>query len=200
MDTTPSVLDALEAQLGPHTIQKLSERLGTNETVTSHAVSMAVPILLGRLSNAAADKEGAAALDTALNAHDGGVLDNLGVLLGNGSGAAILGHILGSRRAPVEEGVARATGLNASQVGNLLTILAPLVMGVLGRMKRQQSVSAEQLPVVLGQANLDMARQSTGIGDLSRLLDSNEDGHIADDIARIGSTVLAGVLGPVATS
>src|SRR5689334_20480881 len=151
MDTPISVLDALQAQLGPDTIQKLSAQLGTDTAATSHAVSMAVPILLGRLSANAADSAGSAALSTALDAHDGGILDNLpGLLKSGGIGSSILAHILGSVRGPVEQGVSRASGLNAAQVGQLLTMLAPLIMGVLGRMKRDQSVDAGQLPVVLG--------------------------------------------------
>lgn len=195
MDTSPSVLDALEAQLGPETIHALSKQLGTDTAATANAISMALPILLAGLSKNAADAKGSAALDTALEAHDGGVLDNLGGLLGGGAGAAILGHILGSRRGAVQEGVGRASGLNAQQIGQLLTLLAPLVMGVLGRMKQQQGLNAAQLPVVLGQANLDMTRQSSAVGELSRVFDSNHDGEIADDIARIGSSIVGGMFG-----
>lgn len=195
MDDSTSVLNALEAQLGPDTIRKMSAQLGSDTAATSKAISMALPIILGGLSKNAANAEGAAALDNALTAHDGGILDNLGALLGGGgAGAAILAHILGSRRTPVEQGVGRATGMNAQQVGQLLMMLAPLVLGVLGRMKRQQSVGAEQLPEVLGKANLEMARQSPAISDLSRILDNNHDGQIADDVARIGSSVLGGLL------
>ncbi|MEO6486429.1 MAG: DUF937 domain-containing protein [Thermoanaerobaculia bacterium] len=202
MDDSTSILDALAAQLTPDTIQKMSTQLGTDTAATSNAISMAVPILLGSLSKNAANAEGAAALDDALAAHDGGILGNLGAFLGGGggAGAAILAHILGSRRTPVEQGVGRATGMNAQQVAGLLTMLAPLVMGVLGRMKRQQNVGAKQLPEVLGQANLDMARQSPAIGDLSRILDRDNDGEIADDVARIGSSILGGLFGQGAKS
>ncbi len=201
MDQSPSLLDALEAQLGPDTIQKMSAQLGSDTAATSNAISMALPILLGGLSKNAANADGAAALDNALAAHDGGILDNLVALLGSGgAGAAILAHILGSRRPPVEQGVGRATGMNAQQVSQLMMMLAPLVMGVLGRMKRQESVGAEQLPEVLGRANLDMVRQTPAVGDLSRILDSDHDEQIADDVARIGSTVLGGLLGPPAVT
>ena len=197
MSNTPSILGALEAQLGPETIQKMSTQLGSDTAATSKAISMVLPILLGGLSKNASSADGAAALDGALTAHDGGVLDNLGALLGGGGGvgAKILKHILGSRRAPVEQGVGRATGMSAQQVASLLTMLAPLVMGVLGRMKREQSIDAGKLPEVLGQANLEMARESPAVGDLSRILDSNQDGQIADDVARIGSSILGGLLG-----
>ncbi len=201
MDNATSILTALEAQLRPDMVQQMSERLGTDTASTSNAISMALPILLGGLSKNAANSEGAADLDNALNDHDGGVLDYFAsVLGGGGAGAAILGHILGARRAPVEQGVGRATGMNGRQVSQLLIMLAPLVMGVLGRMKRQQNVGAEQLPEVLSNANLEMARQSPGLGDLSRILDSNQDGQIADDVARIGSSILGGLLGQRAGS
>jgi hypothetical protein len=208
MDTSTSIMDELQAQLGPDTIQKLSAQLGTDTTATSNAISMAVPILLGRLSKNASNADGAAALDNALNAHDGGILDNLGSMLGGGggggnlgsilgggAGAAILGHILGSRRGPVEAGVGRASGLNMQQVAQLLTMLAPIVMGVLGRMKRRQGIGAEELPAVLGQANLDMSRNSTEAGDLSRVLDKDDDDGIADDLARLGSSIFGGMFG-----
>lgn len=200
MTTTNSVLDALETELSPGRIEKISTQLDTDTAATSRAISMAVPILLGRLSKNASDAEGSAALDSALAAHDGHILDNIATLLGGGAGAAILKHILGRRQAPVEEGVGRATGLDAKKVGELLVMLAPIVMGVLGRMKRQHNVTAEQLPVVLGQANLDMTRQSTAVGDLSRVLDSDDDGGIADEVARIGSSILGGMLGQGATA
>lgn len=201
MDDSPSILDALQEQLAPEAIQKMSEQLGTDTAATTNAISMVLPILLGGLSQNSANAEGAASLDNALTAHDGGILDNLSALLGSGGGgAAILAHILGSRRTAVEDGVGRATGMDAPKVGHLLMMLAPLVMGVLGRMKRQENVGAEQLPVVLGQASLDMARQSVAVGDLSRILDGNHDGQIADDIAVIGTSVLGGLLSPTAPS
>ncbi|MDQ6801049.1 MAG: DUF937 domain-containing protein [Acidobacteriota bacterium] len=199
MDDSTSILDALQAQLGPDTIQKMSGQLGTDTAATSNAISMALPILLGGLSKNSANAEGAAALDNALTAHDGGILDNLSALLSSGGGGAILAHILGPRRTAVEDGVGRATGMDAPRVGQLLMMLAPLVMGVLGKMKREQNVDAEKLPAVLGQANLEMARQSTAVSDLSRILDGNHDGQIADDIARIGTSVLGGLLGQAAS-
>lgn len=201
MDSSPSVLDALEAQLGPETVQALSAQLGTDNSATANAISMALPILLGALSKNAADADGSAELDAALNAHDGAILDDAGLLLrGGGAGGAILGHVLGSRREAVQEGIGRASGLDAGQIGRLLALLAPLVLGVLGRMKLQHGVGADQLPVVLGKANLDMTRQSTAVGDLSRIFDSDDDGRTADEIARIGSSIVGGMFGRDASS
>jgi hypothetical protein len=98
MTTTTSVLDALETELSPGRIEKISTQLQTNTAATSRAISMAIPILLGRLSKNASDAPGSAALDAALGAHDGDIFENISALLGGGAGAAILGHILGPRQ------------------------------------------------------------------------------------------------------
>ena len=74
MEQTTNVLDTVQGQLDPDTIQKISTRLGTDTAATSSAISMAIPILLGGLSKNAANAEGAAALDNALTAHDGSIL------------------------------------------------------------------------------------------------------------------------------
>ncbi|HET7711388.1 MAG TPA: DUF937 domain-containing protein [Thermoanaerobaculia bacterium] len=203
-----SILQELQQSLTPQTIEQMSRQLGTDPAATSSAVTLALPLLLGSLSRNASTPEGAADLDRALGDHDGSVLDDLPGLLGGGAselsgtnalgggiGAAILRHILGKRRAPVEQGVGRATGLDPAQVAQLLTMLAPLIMGVLGRMKRQKGVGAEQLPQVLEQSRAEIEQREPAVAGLGGVLDANNDGQIADDLARLGSSVLGGLFG-----
>ena len=164
-----SILDAVQQQLGPDTIQQMSNALGADPNATSNAVSLALPALLGGLSQNAAEPQGAAALDNALNQHDGSILDNLGGLLGGatgggGIGGAILGHIFGGRRTTVEQGVGRGSGLNAAQVAQLMAMLAPIVMGVLGRMKQKKGLDANRLPEVLNDGG------DGGLGGLGSIL------------------------------
>ena len=155
-----SILDAVRQQLGPDSIQQLSSTIGADPEATSRAISMALPALIGGLSQNASQPQGAAALDNALNDHDGSILDNLGGMLGGGAmggiGGKILGHILGTKRDPVEQGVGRASGLDAAQVAQLMAMLAPIIMGVLGRMKRQKGIDANALPNVLGEGGLNI--------------------------------------------
>src|SRR5512141_2346214 len=178
MAATNAVLDSLMQQFTPATVKQMSASLGADPKTTSNAISAALPMLLGGLSRNAANPQGAAALDRALDDHDGSILGNLGGLLGgaaaSGIGGAILGHIFGSNRAPVEQGVSRASGLNAAQVAQLLAMLAPIVMGVLGRMKQQKGIDANQLPNVLQQSTA----QNSALGGLAGVLDSNHDGNI----------------------
>ncbi|MGZ5443821.1 MAG: DUF937 domain-containing protein [Thermoanaerobaculia bacterium] len=190
-----SILDAVRQQLGPDTIQQMSRTLGADPSATSNAVSLALPTLLGGLSRNAAQPQGAAALDKALNAHDGSILDNLGGLLGGGGGGvggAILGHIFGGRRDTVEQGVGRASGLDTAQVAQLMAMLAPIVMGVLGRMKQSKGLDANRLPDVLQQSREQGEREVPGLGGL---LDANNDGSVTDDLLRMGSSALGGMFG-----
>ena len=166
-----TILDEVRRQLGPDTIQQLSGALGADPAATSSAVSLALPALVGGLAQNAAQPQGAAALDNALNQHDGSILDNLGGMLGGGGagggnalggiGGAILGHIFGAKRGPVEEGVGRSSGLDAAQVAQLMAMLAPIVMGVLGRMKQSKGLDANRLPEVLGSGS-----QGGGLDDV----------------------------------
>lgn len=155
--------------------------------------------------------------------HDGSVLNNLGGLLGAlqggsqgsdlggllgaatsmlGGGASskktldadgILGHILGGKRGQVEQGVGQASGIDAAQSGELLKMLAPIVMGALGQMKRQKGLDAGGLTDLLTQERSQIgnrSRRQSG-GSLLDLLDADGDGNVIDDVGGL----LGGLLG-----
>lgn len=194
-----SILETLQQHLGPATISQMSRSLGADPNTTANAVSMALPVLIGALSKNAASPQGAAALDRALDDHDGSILNNLGGLLGgsgSGIGGAILGHILGAKRSTVEQGVGQASGLNAAQVSQLLMMLAPIVMAVLGRAKQQSGLDASNLPDVLQQSAQQAQNAAPSLGGiLGGMLDANHDGQIADDVLRAGQSMLGNLFG-----
>lgn len=95
----------------------------------------------------------------------GGAGGGLADMIGGAMGGKILGHILGGRRTQVEQGVAQQTGLDQQQIGRLLMILAPIVMGVLARRKQQQNLTPAQLGTEL-QQNQQQVRQQPGLGGL----------------------------------
>ena len=80
----------------------------------------------------------------------------------NGSG--ILGHILGDRQDTAAQQISQSSGLDMNQVMKLMPILAPIVMGVLGRAKNQGGLDLGNLAgVLMGSAQ---NAQSGGFGDL----------------------------------
>jgi hypothetical protein len=192
------ILDTIGSQLGGNTLTQISQQLGTDPATTAKAVSVALPLLIGGLSRNAATPDGAAALDQALTRdHDGSLLDAPHQAITNPSAfnaGGILGHIFGQRQAPVQQGVAKATGMDMQSAGKVLMILAPIVMAGLARARSAQGANASAGAVLQGeQAHIE--RQVPGIGGLASILDRNHDGSVADDIANLAAGQLGGGTG-----
>jgi hypothetical protein len=185
-----ALTEMLTQQLAGSAISQISNKIGADSGTTSKAVSMAVPLLISALARNSSTPDGAQALSQAIATdHDGSILDNLGGFLNNpaaSNGAGILGHVLGDRRSDVENGLARSTGLEAGAAGQLLETVAPLVMGALGRTQQQQGLDSTGLSDYLSQQHQQAQASSPGLmGMLGSLLDSNKDGSVLDDVARI---------------
>jgi hypothetical protein len=192
----PSILDTLSTRLDERALSQLTTRLGADEGSTSKAIAAAVPLLLGALAHNASQGDGAEQLHQALvRDHDGSVLEQPATVTegaGLSDGNAILGHILGDRRAAAEQGVSRASGLDLAKVGPLLAMLAPLVMGALGRTRAQQNLDPKGLSRVLGDEREELGARAPGLlGALGRMLDRNNDGSALDDV----SGLLGGLFG-----
>jgi len=201
-----AILDLIASQLRGNTLTQMSQQLGTDETTTAKAVSVALPLLLGGLTRNAATPQGAASLDAALTRdHDGSLLDAPQRAFADPSAfkaGGILGHVFGQRQAPVEQGVAKATGLDAQRTGQLLMMLAPLVMAALARARATQAGAGGSAGEVLQREQSNIERQVPGLGGLASILDRDGDGQIADDIAsiaagRLGGTANSGGLGGI---
>lgn len=189
------LLDQLTQSLGPSALQAISEKLGTNTSTTSSAVTAALPALIGALARNASTPGGASALDAALaSGHDGSVLSDVTGAVSNfenGSGAGILSHVFGSRQGAVASTLGQASGLDASKAGALLTMLAPIVMGALGNAKRSGGLDAGGVASMLGQEHqAASANMPSGLGSLLGMLDANHDGSVADDVMGMASKFL----------
>ncbi len=179
----------------------LAKQIGADTGATRSALASAVPALIGALARNAQKPGGADALSAALQRdHDGSVLDDLvgsigGALAGGGGkaldGAGILGHLLGGRRGAVEQQIGRRSGLDPQSVSQLFDMVAPLVMGALGRAQRERSLDGWGLEQMLG-AERQRAEASVpgGLGPLARILDSDGDGQVGDDLVRVGGGLL----------
>ncbi len=194
-----SDLQSLLKELGGSNLSDLSRALGgADEAKARSALSMGLPAILGALQRNAARPGGAEALDKALEQdHDGSVLDNLSTVFkgaGNADGDGILRHALGDRRGAVEEAVSRHSGLDKAQVGKLLAMVAPLVMGHLGRARRSAGGGGGGLTDLLQREGQAVTSGAPGLGGLISLLDRDGDGSIADDVGGIAKGILGGML------
>lgn len=122
-----TMMDMLLEQLGGTAGAQVAQQLGVDEATANQAIRVALPMLVTALSRNADDPKGATSLHDALaRDHSGSVLDDLVGYVAQGGdikdGTAILGHVLGGRRAQkatVDE-VSQHTGVDPSLLSQLL--------------------------------------------------------------------------------
>lgn len=187
-----SLLNLISGQLSGSTLSTLARQVGADPEATSKAVSTALPMLVGALARNAQKPEGAAALAGALDRdHDGSILNDLGGFLSGGSAAtagdAILRHVLGGRQTSVVSGLSQTTGLDTSLIGKLLPLLAPIVLGALGKAKREEGLDARALAGKLGGERKQAENGMPQLGGLLQMLDADGDGDVTKEVIGLGS-------------
>ena len=193
------LLGTIMKQLDGKALSDLASGIGVNEGQAKNAVMAALPMLLSGLQRNASNPEGAQALDRALERdHDGGILGQLGGLLGSGGsseGQKILGHIFGGRTQRVEQGVSSVAGIDMASAGKLLSTLAPMVMGSLGQTKRETGLGANDLGALLQREERAVREtQPEASGLVNMLLDADGDGDVDfSDSASRGAGLLGGL-------
>jgi hypothetical protein len=182
-----ALLDMLQQRLGSDAVNQISSRIGADPGTTGNAIDAALPLLISALARNAGDSNRAAALASASDEHDGSILDDVPGYVSRASekpGAGILSHVLGGRQQAVQTGLSQATGLDAGKAGTLLTMLAPLVMGALGRTKKENQLDAGGLSTMLTGEQEHLKQAAPGVmGALGRFLDHDSDGSIMDDVS-----------------
>lgn len=193
-----SIFEALTEQLGGSALDQISRQIGADRSATKEALPAALGGLMAALANNSARKEGAEALDSALaRDHDGRVLENLGGFLSNPQGGSgILKHVLGGKKPAVEAGISQASGLDPNSAGQLLKVLAPIVMGALGKVRQEKGLDAGALSGILAHERQEVVRKAPKADLLTSLLDADGDGQIIDDLAsKVGGGLLKNLLG-----
>ena len=199
MTDSPDILGSLMQQLGGGGISEIARSVGLSSGDVGNVLAGAVPAMMAGLTRNAASSGGAEGLLGALDRdHDGSILDDVAGYLGGGGnlagGAGILGHVLGGRQPNVESAVSKSSGVDLASVGKIMAMVAPLIMGALGKAKSQQGFDASGLAAALGQQEHAARQVSPSAVDMfTRMLDSDGDGDSMDDIVKLGSGLLGGL-------
>ena len=192
------ITDMITQQLGGNMMQQMASKLGGNSEGVQRAAAAAVPMIIAAIKRNASSRQGAEALSNALNKHsDGGVLGNLGNLFGGSTkqdGSKILGHVFGNKQGTIAKQLGNATGLGGKGAGDLMSMLAPMVMGALGKAKSQNNIGVSGLQDLLNQEEKSIQkRQPKQMGMIESMLDSDGDGDVdLGDILKKGSGLLGG--------
>ncbi len=184
-----SLLQTLTESMGDDFLSQVTSSLGSDTEKTKGALDMALPLLMGALNkNNAADK-GEGLLSAVSKKHDGSIFNNLSELISNpdaGEGKGILGHLFGGNEENAEKMLATQAGISESESGNILKILAPMVMGAIGKNASEKSSSGFDISslsaLVSGGAKESDEKSSLSSSLLTSFLDQNGDGNIADDL------------------
>ena len=196
----PSIIDMLSGALDNSSVAAIGKQLGQDSDVTSKAISAALPMLVGAFSHSA-ERDGASGLGQALDKkHDGSILDDLtGFISQNDQrdGEGILGHVLGSRQGAASQMLEAASGLSRDQSSSLMATLAPMVMGALGKARRDESLGDANLQSMLAGEAREVGKRAPGMmGALTGLLDADGDGDTdLQDVLKHGMGKLDGLFG-----
>lgn len=198
------IFDLIQGQLSQGMVEQIANQLGgADKQQTQNAASSAINVLLGAIAKNASTPEGSSSLANALDKdHDGSVLDNFMELATGAAqptnnralnGAGILKHVLGGKQNSAVDMISQMSGIGGDKAGSLLAMLAPMVMGALGKTKAQSGLDAGGLGSLLQNVVQKEAPQRKEMGLVEKLLDQDGDGSIMDDVAGLGMKVLGGL-------
>ncbi|OJU28406.1 MAG: hypothetical protein BGN92_05550 [Sphingobacteriales bacterium 41-5] len=172
-----NIVDLVKNYASNEMISKASSFLGENEGGVSKAVSGLVPSLLGGLlGKASASEAGAEEIfQSAKAANESGLLGNLGSLFGNADvlskGSSLFSGLFGGKSNSIIDAISSFAGIKSSSSGSLISMLLPLITGVLGKHAADNNLGASGLASFLGsqKANIQSALPS-GLGSIGSLL------------------------------
>jgi len=176
--STPEGADALHNALGNHAGGSVGDILGSMLGGSAgQAGGGGLGSILGSVLGGGSQQGGG--LGSILGSVLGGGAAQQGGGAGSGIGGAILGHVFGNNVNAANQGLGQTSGLGTQGAGQLMAILAPIVMSVLANQSRSQGLSPGGLGNVLAQ-QAQATQQQGGVtgGLLNAVLDHNGDGHI----------------------
>jgi OOP family OmpA-OmpF porin len=174
-----NLLDSISSVLSPDLVSNAASALGESPVATGKAVGATIPVILGGLVRGTGDGNLMSQILNMLKspANDGTVLRKPEIMLDALSGrpggisdlgTSFLSTLFGGRLRTITDAIAQYAGIRSASAGSLLSMLAPVVLGVLGeRVKRD---------------NLD-------VGGVTRLLADQKDAVAAAMPAALSSVI-----------
>ncbi|RNA63582.1 DUF937 domain-containing protein [Chryseobacterium nematophagum] len=168
-----SLIDLLTGNTGNQVAQQAENKFGISKNQIIALLAIAAPLIISHLRNKSQDAKEAEALNTALDKdHDGSILNNTSQAEERQTeGSSILSHIFGGEKQNVESSLSQNTGISIDKIGPILAMLAPVIMGYIGKEKQQNNVGAGGLGDLLGgilgnASNQAQEQQSNPLNDI----------------------------------
>lgn len=194
-----SLIDLLTGNTGNEVAQQAENKFGVNRNQILALLAVAAPLVISYLRNKSQDSNEAEALNNALDKdHDGSILNDSSQLEARqAEGGSILSHIFGGEKQNVENQLSQNTGISIDKIGPVLAMLAPVIMGYIGKEKQQNNVGAGGLGDLLGGilGNASNQAQSQPSNPLNDILGSVLGGGQSQSSGNPLNDILGSVLG-----
>ncbi|AZA52257.1 DUF937 domain-containing protein [Chryseobacterium sp. G0201] len=194
-----SLIDLLTGNTGNEVAQQAENKFGISKNQIIALLAVAAPLVISYLRNKSQDAKEAEALNNALDKdHDGSILNDSSQLEARqAEGGSILSHIFGGDKQNVENQLSQNTGISIDKIGPILAMLAPVIMGYIGKEKQQSNVGAGGLGDLLGGilGNASNQAQAQGSNPLNDILGSVLGGGQSQSSGNPLNDILGGVLG-----
>lgn len=191
-----NIVDLVKNYVSQDLIAKAGSFLNESEGNVSNAVSGIIPTLLGSVATKATESEQGAAdvLESAKGFFNSGILNNTSSLFGNADllskGTSLFKGLLGDKASAVIDTISNFAGVKSSSSGSLISMIVPLIMGLLGKQATDNNMSAGSFSGFLGaQKNNILNALPSGLGSIGSLLGFNA---ISDNVNQTVSNVKEG--------
>jgi outer membrane protein OmpA-like peptidoglycan-associated protein len=167
-----NLLDAVKGHLGGDLVSKAASFLGENESGVSKAVNGLLPTVLTGLASKASTSSGAEEVASmASDAHNSGILGSIGSMFGGGDllskGADLVKGIFGGNASGIIDGIASFAGLKSGSASSLLSMLAPVALGTIGKHSAENGLGASGIASMLSsQSSSWSSLLPSGLGSL----------------------------------
>ena len=180
-------------------IDNLSQQIGGAEREqTRTAANGIVTAMSSAISKTATTEQGASGLLGMLDADkDGSIIDDVMNMVSGGNngagqaglmqnGAGIVNSLLGGKQGGIIEMISRMSGLSGDKTGNLMSMLAPIILSALSKSGQQQGGGGFDIGGILNMLQGTQTQQKTSgnpaMDMIGKFLDKDGDGDFTDDL------------------
>ncbi len=166
------VADLMKQVVTGDNLSQIAQKVGGDEKGVQSAMGMALPMLMSSMAGTAS-KPGGADLLSSMMGQMGGAspMDNLGSFLGGpaaAGGSSMVTSLLGSQLAPIQNAIAKKTGLPPAIVGRVLEIATPMLLGYVGKSFTGQKVEPQAITSLLGEQSRMAMQASPDAANLAK--------------------------------
>lgn len=173
--------ELIKSYLKEQAIKQVEKQLGFDPSLLAgKGAEDAIGSLIGGLFHNTQKEDGLKNLDGALEKdHDGSIFDTIENLLqGEQQWGKIVDHVLGNKSGIVVELLAKKLGITTEQAGALVSFVAPMVMGALGKTKKESGLDANGVQQLLQQEQEAVAKNNDTNPLVLQILDKDGDGDV----------------------